>query len=189
MNWLAFFVCAYLCVGMELGFRPMLDLGNGGAPSFLVPLIVFIALGAPHVATLWAAFLLGLMVDLTSPIPFAERSGEAWVVGPYVLGYLLSAQIMLSMRGVVVRKHPLTLVGLSLVASLIIHICVTFLYSIRAAYDPIAWDLSDQLLSRFFSSLWTMVSALVMWVFLSRVARFMEFQAPGAWAASQRRVF
>ena len=189
MNWIAFVVIAYVCVGLELGLRPILDLGGGGAPSFVVPLMVFVALGAPHVATLWAALALGLLIDLTSPLAFQERSGEAWVIGPYAIGYVLAAQVMLSLRGVVVRKHPLTLAGLALVASLVIHVCVTFLHSIRSAYDPIAWDLSAQLVSRLFSSLWTALSALAMWAVLSRVSRFMEFQAPGAWAASQRRVF
>lgn len=171
MRWLALAIVAWVFLALETGLKDLLAFGGprGIAPSFVLPLAVFLALAGPPRAALWACLALGLLVDLTSAWPLEQGAGVATIPGPYALGYLLAGKFVLTMRAVLIRHNPLTIVFLSVVGAMLVHAVVAAMLSIRAAYDPIVWDGAAQLLIRLGRSLYTgltglLVAALAPWL-------------------------
>lgn len=163
MNFFAFALAAWVCAGLEIALQPVLDAGSSGVrPSFLIPLIVFVALHAETRPALWAALSLGLFVDLIKPVAMLD-GGSAILPGLHALGFLLAAHTTLTLRGLVIRRNPVTLVVLSVFASIIASVTVVALMGLRTiGDDPLAWRGAAELIPRFWSALYTALSALVL---------------------------
>ncbi|MGJ8636338.1 MAG: hypothetical protein ACSHX5_05800 [Phycisphaerales bacterium] len=161
MNWFVLLFVAWIGFGLETALLPVFDAGASGVhPSVVLPLLVFVALYAPRKHALWCAVVLGISMDLLTPITH-NNGGPVTLIGPYVLGNLLAAQFIFSVRGMVIRRNPLTIAVLSLLASLIAEILVVAIITLRAlAGDKIAWDAGDALMDHSLSSLYTSVGAL-----------------------------
>ncbi len=176
MNWIVFALAAWVAFGLEIGLRPLLSPGQGNiAPSFVIPLLVYVALWSPARTALWAGLVLGLAADLTSAIDL-EPVGAATIVGPRAIAYLLAAQLVVAARGVVIGRSPVTLVALSVVASLVAGIVVVAMFTIRGFYDPIVWSPGAQLGFRTLSALYTGVIALAMYLILTPLGGAFSFQ-------------
>lgn len=168
MNWITFLIVAWLAFGLQMGFDAFRLAPGDISPSFVVPLIVVVALSAPARHALWAALLLGALIDLTWLIPRTD-GGEAIVIGPNALGALLATQLVLSVRGMVIRRHFLTLVVLSVVAGAIIAVVVVAFMTVRSLYgDPIEFRPTGELVSRLLGAVCTGGSALV-WALVMRI--------------------
>jgi cell shape-determining protein MreD len=142
MRWIPFLLLAWVFVGLEIGLRSAMPFGEEGvAPSFALILAVYVAMGATHAHALWAAVLLGACVDLASRRVLGEPggvgAGDLTILGPSVLGFALSAQFTLTMRGVVFRKNPIALAFLAALSSLVCAVVVVALLSVRSLYDPV----------------------------------------------------
>lgn len=163
MNPLPYALAAWLALGMELGLKPILDAGSGGiSPSFVIPLVVFIALHAPARQAIWAALLTGLTLDLITPLAMID-GGSAVIPGPHAIGTVLAAELTLALRGMVIRRNPMTLVVLSVVASVVSSLAFVTLLGLRGlADDGIVWRGTGELIPRFLSALYTALSALVL---------------------------
>ncbi|MBL4809035.1 MAG: hypothetical protein JKY43_03130 [Phycisphaerales bacterium] len=163
MNWFVLIFVAWIGFGFETALLPVFDAGASGVhPSVVLPLLVFVALYAPRKHALWCAIILGISMDLLTPINH-HNGGPVTLIGPYALGYLLAAQFILSVRGMVTRRNPLTIAFLSVLASLIAEILVVSIITIRAlAGDNIAWDARDALIDHTLSSLYTGAGALLL---------------------------
>ena len=174
MNWFMLLFFAWVGFGLEMALLPVFDAGASGVhPSVVLPLMVFVALHAPRRHALWCALILGVAMDLLTPINH-DNGGPVTLIGPYTLGYLLAAQFIFSVRGMVVRRNPLTIAFLSLIASLIAEILVVAIITIRAlAGDNIAWDPKDALIVHTLSSLYTGAGALFLsFIFFSLTPAF-----------------
>ena len=139
MRWIPFLILAWVFIGLEIGLRLAMPFGEQAiAPSFVLILAVYVAMGAPRVHALWAAVLLGACVDLASRRVLVGPGGatDLTVLGPNVLGYVLSAQFTLTMRGVVFRKHPISLAFLAVLSGAVCAVLVVALLSLRSLYDP-----------------------------------------------------
>ncbi|HHN77810.1 MAG TPA: hypothetical protein ENK11_03920 [Phycisphaerales bacterium] len=178
MNWIVFLVVTWFSFGLELGLRDALRLSPGEiAPSFVIPVAVYVALSAPPKQVLWSAILLGVLVDLTWMIPRTDAAAAAWVLGPNALGMLVAVQFVLAVRGMVIRKHPLTLVVLSIVGAAIMQTVVVALLTLHAVYgDPIAFNPTGELITRLGSSLYTGATAFIWAIALRLVDPFFRFQ-------------
>jgi len=163
LNWFVFAFIAWLTFGLELALIPVLDAGSGSVhPSMVMPLMAFVALYAPRKQTLWAAIMLGIVMDLVSPMARTD-GGSIVVVGPYALGFLLGAHFILAIRGSLIRRNPLTLVMISIGSAFITQVVVIAIYTARnIGTNPLVWDASDQLVQRALSSLYTGLSALAL---------------------------
>lgn len=163
MNWISFALFAWLCFGLELGLRGAFQLsGTDIGPSFVVPLMVYVALSAPPRVASWAAILLGLILDLTWMLPRTD-GGQAHIVGPHAIAMLVAAQLVIASRGLVIRRHILTITVLSMLAAAVMQIVmVSFLTARSLGGDPIQWDGAAQLGGRLLSSLFTGGSAFVL---------------------------
>jgi hypothetical protein len=165
-------VLGWLCLGLETGLRPHLSMNLGmqtAAPSYVIPLAVFIALCATPSQALWTCLCLGLCLDLLSPRQTA--GAPLTIVGPYAIGLLVAGQFVLAMRGIVIRRNPLTVLALSIPAALIVGIVVVALLTLRnAILGGMEWSPTGQLGARFVSALLTGVSGLIIGILLMPLA-------------------
>lgn len=179
MKWLPFAVAAWLALGLELGLAPQLawQLRSVTAqPSFVLPLAVFVATGAAANHAVWACLVLGLLLDLVWLWPASSSAGGLTVLGPHALGYLLAGQFVLAMRSMMIRRNPLALATLSVVASLVAGVAIVAVFAIRDALgDIVVWSTWTELLGRLASSLYTGVVALAMGFVLLRLAPVFGF--------------
>lgn len=179
MRWPPVLVIGYLLLGLELGLRDGLKLGptgmTGGSPSVVLPFVVFVALHAPTGAALWTALLMGLSVDLTT-----QRGSEAVVIaGPNALGFLLAAYFVLTIRGIMIRRNPWVLVLLSVLSSLLAGVVVVAIFAFRRVYhEGVDFAASEQLVQRFFASLLTAGTALIVAALLFPVSGVFGFVDP-----------
>jgi rod shape-determining protein MreD len=102
MNWLAFFILAYLAVGLQSGLASYMRWGaptsSGAEPNFGLIAVVFVSLNAERQAALLGGFILGAMQDLATNQP----------VGLFAFCFGLAALFIVSIAGAVYRGHPLT---------------------------------------------------------------------------------
>ncbi|MBO6512851.1 MAG: hypothetical protein JJ974_02650 [Phycisphaerales bacterium] len=161
MNWFVLLFFAWVGFGLETALLPVFDAGDSSVhPSIVLPLLVFVALYAPRKHALWSAIVLGVSMDLLNPINHTNGA-PVTLIGPYALGNLLAAQFIFSVRGMVIRRNPLTIAVLSLLASLIAEILVVAIVTLRyLAGDDIQWSPKEALMVHTLSSVYTSVGAL-----------------------------
>lgn len=165
MNWITAAVFAYVLLALEraLAMEHLALPITHSSPSFLLPLLVFIALHAPAAPTLWTAVALGLATDLTAPLTVhgaPDIADRLIVVGPCALGFLLAAYFVLTIRGVMIRRNPLTLIFLSVVAAALAQILASTLLTVRSWLDPsLDWSFWTELATRLLSALYTAAAA------------------------------
>ena len=119
MRWLVFVIGAVIVVGLDSGFSSIFTLRGAGflTPSFAACLLAFVALMAPPITVIWAAWLLGLMVDLSPGL--GEAGGSLHVIGPHALGFPLGAWIVLNFRLWMFRRRVLTIAMLTFLCVLV----------------------------------------------------------------------
>lgn len=181
MNWIAFGFIAWLMLGLELGLTGLLEIGTPRiAPSFVMAFAVFVATFAPPRVAQWGCLILGLLVDLTFPV---ELTGgrQATLAGPYALGYLLACQLVLTMRGVMIRRNPLAVGALAIMAAAVAQIFVVAVYTVRQQLgDPITWHPTAEMLRRVAGSLYTGGFAVLLALVLFPLGPALGFQATQA---------
>jgi rod shape-determining protein MreD len=179
VNWFSFAVAAWICFGFELGLRDTLQLGpHAIAPSFVVALLIFIALHASQRAAIWAAIILGVLIDLTGSIELVP-SGSTVLVGPHAIAFVLATQMVLAMRGMIVSRNPLSMGVLALFAAAIAQIVVVaFLTYHKIIADPIVWNASERLLVGLASAVYTGVLAVLLALVLIPVTPLFGFATP-----------
>lgn len=178
MSWGVYAVVLWLMLGVEVGLRGVLRVGDSGvAPSFVLPLVVFIGLYAPARVTTIAALIAGLLIDLTSPVTL-PGGATAIIPGPNALGMVLAGQLVLGARGLVFLNSPVTLIVLTPLAGMVWQIVVTAAFGARELYDPIGFHAGSQLTQRLFIAAYSAVPALILWWPLRRVGPFFGFDAP-----------
>ena len=171
MNPILFFVLGWLAVGIEMsGVKSMLAVRVGsvsGTPGVILPVVAIVALCAPPTAALWMALALGMLHDLTSAVPTTTNE-TMFHIGPGAIGLVLGAQFILLIRGMVIRRNPLTLVVMTIAAGLIAAICTVAIITVRQLIlrDPIEWSATNELVQRLFSAVVTGGSALVLSIVL-----------------------
>lgn len=132
-----FAIFAWLALGLEIGLRDALELGQSGVtPSFVIVLLAFVASHAPRHAAVWAGVTLGALLDLTAARPDNTGQGIVTVLGPSAVGCAAAAYTIVVMRGSMMRRNPLTLALLSVVAMAMVTIVSTTLLEFRSFWDP-----------------------------------------------------
>lgn len=181
MNWLTFALVTWVFFGMELGLKGGLRIGPEVAPSFVMGYAVFIGLLAQPRTALWAFFILGLLMDLTAKVGLVGIDRSVTLVGPYTLGYMLAGQLVLTMRGLMIRRNPFTMSFLAMMASMVANVVVVALYWLRELMgDPLAIHATKELAQRFGASLYTALLALVLALVLIPMAPAFGLQSPTA---------
>lgn len=178
MNWIVIAIMGWVAMGLDTGLAGALELGNSGiSPSFVIVLAVFVGLAAPPIQAVWTCLLLGLFVDLISPMSLHMPAGASvTIVGPYAIGFVLMGQFLLAMRSMLMRQNPLTMALMAFGGFLIVHVFVSAAYTLRGFYDPIAWDLSAELIRRLAVAVYTGVIAFPLALVLVPLAPLLGMQ-------------
>lgn len=157
MNWVVLAVVAWVFAGLEVGLRAALSVGQSDvAPSFVFILFAFIALTGARPTVLWASVALGLLMDLLFEVALKQGAGTVTAPGPHVLGFALAAQLILAMRGMMIRRNPLTLAFLACLGAMVANTTVVAIFTLRHLFGaPIAWETKAQLFAGFGSALYT----------------------------------
>jgi rod shape-determining protein MreD len=159
MRWLAYFILAYIMLGLQAGLAVHLSIGSA-KPNLVVLAVIFIAIFAPRDAAMLGAFVLGFLQDLLT--------GQA--LGVYAFSYGLVAMFTVSTQQVVYRGHPLTHFSLALVAQLMTMSVIVLHGLIRGPWL--------QILPLFYSALYTACLAPMVLGVLGRMKRGFAFQPP-----------
>ena len=174
MNWLVFAVSAWVALGLERSLKHQpLSLTFGGvtlAPSFMLVLMVWLALAAAPAQALWAAMILGLLMDFTSR--YTLDSGQAALItGPMALAYLAAARFVLGSRWVMLRRNPVALALMTLGAGALVTIASAVPLTMHRLYgDPIVWRAWPHVAGGFGSAFYSALLALPFGLLLNPVS-------------------
>ncbi len=190
MNWVVFLLVSWVTLGLELGLRPSIQLGDSGmAPSFALILVAYIALTAPRVTALWAAMLIGIVLDLTSERLSSSGMSTLTIVGPTALGCMLGASAITNLRAMVYRRSPITMLMLATLLSVIVQIVVVACLAARSWWDPsLVFHARPEFAARLGSAAYTGVAALVVGPvlnFLTPLFGFIGMHQPRGGSASR----
>ena len=148
MRWSVFIIAAFVLLVLETGLSGLLAIpvADDVSPSFLLALVVFVALSAPRRTAMWAAMVLGLLVDLNSRLP----------LGSGCLGYLAAAMVAFELRGLVFRDSPPAIALMVFVAGLVAHLVTVALLTSRGVVEAIDnWQVHRELVHRFLTVLYS----------------------------------
>ena len=171
LRWSIFAVFAYLALVLQSAVPVLLEVRAWDArpePSVVLVLMVFIAMGAPQTIALWAALILGFLVDMTSPLPIVTTMQEMRDIalpGPFTLGYVTGAYAVIQIRGMAFRDSPFALAIMVFAAGLFVHLVAVSLISFRGLpihpADAIPnWHAADELVAAFFNLLYSAILAI-----------------------------
>ncbi|MEO6437092.1 MAG: rod shape-determining protein MreD [Tepidisphaeraceae bacterium] len=160
MRWPAYFILAYVAVGLQIGLSEFLRVGSGARPDLILLAVIFIAINAPRDAALLGALGIGLMTDLVTIGP----------LGLYALAYSLAATFTVSTQEMVYKSHPVTHFTLGLVGGLLGGLVVLIHGWIKGPGVPISAILG--------SALYTAILAPVVLGLLNLVRGAFSFSSP-----------
>ena len=189
MRWGVFIIFALIGIAIDGGLVDVLRIESlwDVRPSFCAVLAVFVALSAPRLAALWGCFVLGLLLDLSTPYT-ADGNRIVWLVGPYALGLLAGGWLVVRGRTIVFRRRALTIGVMTLGCLLVAQVIIVVLLMLRSRGwypgGPVHWtDLSlgievlRRILIALYSGLfgvpagWLLVRTLPLWGFQTSVHR------------------
>ena len=113
MRWFAYFILAYLALGLQVGLGSSISYG-GVTPNLVLIAGIFIAMNAPRDAALLGCFGMGVLHDLLTHQP----------PGLFALGYGLVGLLVAGSNQVVYREHPLTHFTFALIGGIVVAVVV-----------------------------------------------------------------
>lgn len=185
MNWIIFAFITYFVLGFDLGLRELFTVQISNSeitPSFMLIFMVLICSMAPTMPALWSAMILGLLVDLTCSYSSGD-AGLVVLIGPYALGYMLGALLILQVRTIIYRRHPFTMALLTFAAGIVVNLLAVFMISVRyllgnwmQMYDTFAWSTTDRLFECFFILVYSALMAIPLGYIFMRISPIFNFQ-------------
>lgn len=177
MSWGVYAVALWVFLGLDVGLRPVLRFGESGiAPSFVLPLVVFVSLYASGRTAMIASLVAGLVIDMTSPMTMPGAT-TLLIPGPNALGMLLACQLVLGARGLVFLNSPITLIVLTPLAGSVWQIVVAAAFGARELYDPIGFQAGSWLVDGIVRSVYSALPALIVWWPLRWMGPFFDFDS------------
>ena len=113
MRILVLFFATIFCLAFDSSFGGVFTLRSIGSitPLAMPCLVVFVALFAPSMMAYVVVLTLGLLVDLSPG--HGDLSSGIHLIGPYTLGFFVSAILIVKVRNVVFRRKVFTIVILT----------------------------------------------------------------------------
>jgi rod shape-determining protein MreD len=168
MNWLAYFILAYLALGVQVALSGFVEVG-GAAPNFILLGVIFIAVNGAREQALLGSFVLGLLQDMLTLHP----------IGTWALAYGLVALFVVSTQEVVYKEHPLTHFFLALMGGIL---CGVVLSVHEWVYPMLHGKGSGQVgsIALFGSAVYSAVLAPIVLGILQRMKAAFGFRRRGA---------
>ncbi|MEM7229424.1 MAG: rod shape-determining protein MreD [Planctomycetota bacterium] len=132
MKWSIFGIALLIGLVLETSMRQLLAF-HGVSPSFTACLVVFVALFASRSSTLWACWLIGVLMDIVSAVAW-DAHGTFVLIGPHALGYTLAGFAVLQIRAMVFRRRALTVGVLTLMTVLLASLMAISIFVVRSWY-------------------------------------------------------
>lgn len=196
MRWPVALIVGWVLLALEPVVREALRLGNPSAsPSLVVPLVVFVALFAPGVTAYWTALILGFLVDVTTLRGGLSTGGvpPMVIVGPHAIGFVAGAFLVHTVRPMMMKKNPLTIMALSMVVAGLVAVVASSILGMRELFLVGSWGdggeyraLSD-LAARLVGALYTAGTGLVIGAILLWLHPLFSFHDSGGRRAFSRR--
>jgi rod shape-determining protein MreD len=181
MRWGVFLILAFLGLVLEKSLTDVLEI-RGVRPGVLALVAMYVSLWAPRMTALWAAALVGLLIDLSSPIVSAT-SPVVHLIGPHVLGYAFASALILQLRTMVFRRQPFAIGFLTALYIVAASIVVVAIYTIRSWYSPelqVGWSPGGALLHRVAAAAYSGLLAIPLGWALLRLTPLFGFHIPTA---------
>jgi len=183
MRWPVFSIFAFLFLVLDDGLRTLWAIGYT-SPCFLLILMVYVSLWTPPTTGGWAAIILGLLVDLQTPVYPVGQAVDVVLIGPTGIAYLIGAYVTVQLRGMVFRDSPLAVGVLVFLAGIFVHLVVVAILTVRGLPWPVAeplpgWHAADQLVGCFFELLYTSLVAVPLAYVLTRLKWLWNFAPHG----------
>lgn len=136
MRWPVFLIVAFIIVAIDTSFIGVLQLQalRGIAPSLTIALVVFICLFASRISALTGSLMLGVLIDLCSPLEMTGGLETLHLIGPHGLGFLFAGYLVVQMRTMVFRQRAVTVGVLSIIAWTAVALVAVTIYMIRSWY-------------------------------------------------------
>jgi len=182
MRWGVFIAATFLTLALEISVKPLFVFSSYAniAPSFMIVLLVFLALQLPRMTLMWATLLLGMLMDLSQP-ENTPGGGQVFLIGRHAIGYVVAAYLIVQMRAVVFRQRLITLVVFSGLAMLLVGVTRIVLLGVRGWFgDSLVWaggsalgELVIVLLVSVYSAImavpigWLLLRTVPMWGFIT----------------------
>jgi len=172
-----FLIMLAIALAADAALMPALALG-GATPSMVAVLVTFVVVLAARDSAWFAAVLAGAALDLAAPLPFDGRT--IIVIGPWALGFAFGAQVLLTLRGMLVRRNPLTIAASTFVFLMAASLVWCAVWSIRAWLPDSLPPWAGESVLRAFAersrwALWTAALALPLGWLLLRTVRAWSF--------------
>jgi hypothetical protein len=140
MRWPVLAVSAYLVLAAQFGMARVFETDHGYVePRLVLLLAVYIGLWAQPNAVMIVWGILGLGMDLITTWQAQSVAAEGPIqfalIGPYTLGFLGGAYVLLSCRGVLLSRHPLAMGSMVFISGLAVQLIVVGVMSLRMWYD------------------------------------------------------
>ena len=131
VRWSMFILAVALVLPIDAAFMPVFSIA-GASPSLAGILAAFVSLNASRRAAWWGCFLMGLLVDLSSPQ--LVMGSLLFLPGPNTLGFALGSGTVTVMRSLLLRRSMLTVAAMTFVLLLAVSLIWVFIWSVRGIW-------------------------------------------------------
>jgi hypothetical protein len=193
MRWPVFIFFAYVTLCLDVGLRRLFELPTGTGPvtpDLMLILVVFIAAWSQTLTACSAGLILGLLLDLQSPMLGVDGKTTAVLVGPHALGFLLAAYATLQVRAMFYRSSIFSIAGMVLFAGTLCYLLSIALLTFRGVIShPLPGYLAaDELYLAFLKLIYTMILSVPFGYVLGKTMPIWNFVNPKAVGAYGRKV-
>jgi rod shape-determining protein MreD len=158
VSWPAVILAAAAALTLDASFMPAFSFG-GATPSLAGCVAAFVALHAERRRAWWGCWLMGLLLDLSSPMSIG--GSVTFVPGPFALGFALGAALILSLRAEVMRRSMVAAAVATLALLAMASLVWTTVWAVRGWWPDGQWPWAGSAageLSR--RLLWSGISAI-----------------------------
>jgi cell shape-determining protein MreD len=178
-----FLIVLLLTLALEMSLKRVFvfnDFANV-APSFVIVLLVYLALLAPRMQVMWAALLMGVLLDLSDPLQ-APGGEIVYLIGPHAIGSVFAAFLIVQMRVVVFRQRLITMIVFVLLAFLAANVIRVLLLGVRGWFgEALVWgggSVGGELLRVLLVAVYSCVLAVPIGWLLLKSTPMWAFQSP-----------
>jgi hypothetical protein len=127
-----FVIALAICLVLDSSFLMAFAIG-GVHPMATAVLMVFVGLFAPRRTVLWTSLVAGIFLDLAT-VSIYRIDEPFFLIGPYAMGCVFGANLILPIRTMVFRRNPIAVGLLTIPYLLAVDVAFMAVWTIRGLY-------------------------------------------------------